>query len=268
MPMLIATAIGVVFFTIVTWRLGQGRRLVALREIAIIVGSIFAYFAVRRIAEADPASAILRAESIVEFERTLGFFFEPIWQAAIIESELLVTAVNWVYIWGHWPVIAFSALLIYVRAPGVYRLYRNAFFLSGAIGIVLFWQFPTAPPRLMDLGIQNTVALYSQWYRVLQPPSLVNQFAAFPSLHFGWNILLGLAMFLASTRGWIKTTALLLTVAMFISIVLTGNHFIIDAIAGAAVVLVGLGIAYWVQRYSQSRGLAAGVNRDLSEVPD
>ena len=167
MSLLVTTAIGVVFFAIVTWRLGRDRRLVALREIVIIVGSIFAYFAVRRIAEADPASAILRAESIVELERTLGFFFEPAWQVAVIESELVVTAVNWVYIWGHWPVIAFSALVIYVRAPSVYGLYRNAFFLSGAIGIVLFWQLPTAPPRLMDLGIQDTVALYSQSYRVL-----------------------------------------------------------------------------------------------------
>ena len=232
------------------------------------MGSIFAYFGVRRITEADPASAIIRAESIVDLEQRLGFFFEPVWQAAMIESKLLVTAVNWVYIWGHWPVIAFGALLIYGRAPGIYRLYRNAFFLSGAIGILLFWQFPTAPPRLMDLGLLDTVALYSQSYRVLQPPSLVNQFAAFPSLHFGWNLLLGLGMAQASMRGWLNAIALLLPVAMFFSIVVTGNHFILDAIAGAAVVTVGLSLAYLVERYSQSKDAARIGGFSLSDDRD
>jgi membrane-associated phospholipid phosphatase len=250
------------------WRFGQGKRLVAFREIAIIGASIFAYFGVRRITEADPTSAIIRAESIVELERRVGFFFEPAWQAAIIESKLLVTAVNWVYIWGHWPVIAFGALLIYGRSPHVYRLYRNAFFFSGAIGILFFWQFPTAPPRLMDLGLLDTVALYSQSYRVFQPPSLVNQFAALPSLHFGWNLLLGLAMVQASMRGWIKAIALLLPLAMVFSIVVTGNHFIVDAVVGAAVVLVGLALAYLAQRYSQSRGPVRDASLDLSDVPD
>ncbi len=253
MLMLVAIAGCVVAYAVITWRFGSGKRFAAFREIGFIVAAIFAYFGVRGMTEGDLASALAHAKIIVGLERALGFFIEPVVQAAVAEFQWIVNAANWVYVWGHWPVIAFGALFLYWRVPATYRLYRNAFFISGAIGLLFFLSFPTAPPRLADLGFSDTLVLYSESYRVLQPPHLVNQFAAFPSLHFGWNLLLGLALIQVARRPWVRLFGVMLPVAMFISIVVTGNHFILDAIAGAVVALIGLALACVLQWYTRAR---------------
>ena len=72
-------------------------------------------------------------------------------------------------------------------------------FISGLIGFAFFAAFPVAPPRLADRGIVDTVTEYSESYRALQPPALTNKYAAFPSLHAGWN-LVGIVLFQATTH--------------------------------------------------------------------
>lgn len=226
------------------------------RESLLLIGAVFAYFAVRAVTEGSQEQAHRNAERVVDLERSLGFFWEPTWQAAIDGSHLLVTLANWAYIYGHWPVIAVVAIWLAASHPGTYRLMRNAFLVSGAIGLVIFVAFPTAPPRLAELDIADTVTLYSNAYRVLQPPSLVNQYAAVPSLHFGWNLLIGLAVVHVATNWPARLFGILMPVVMFLAIVLTGNHFIFDGIAGAAVALTGLAIAYGLRRAIQDHRAA------------
>ncbi len=74
-------------------------------------------------------------------------------QSLIIGNAALVTLVNWIYIWGHWPVIIAAATFLYVRRPTHYRVLRNAIITSGLIGFLFFYEIPTAPPRLVDLGL-------------------------------------------------------------------------------------------------------------------
>lgn len=224
------------------------------RESVLLIGAVFAYFAVRAVTEGSQNQALRNAERVMSLERSLGFFWEPTWQAAIESSHLMVSLANWAYIYGHWPVITVVAIWLAASRPGTYRLMRNAFLVSGAIGLVIFVSFPTAPPRLTELEITDTVTLYSNAYRVLQPPSMVNQYAAVPSLHFGWNLLIGLAVVHVATNWPARLFGLVMPVVMFLAIVLTGNHFIFDGIAGAAVALTGLGIAYGIRRYAQHRG--------------
>jgi len=64
-----------------------------------------------------------------------------------------------------------------------------------------------------------------------------------PSLHFGWNLLVGFSMWLASAHILVRTFAVLMPLAMLTDIVLTANHYILDAAAGLLVVTLGLGIA-------------------------
>jgi PAP2 superfamily len=87
-----------------------------------------------------------------------------------------VTLANWVHIWGHWPVIAAVAIALYRwNRPG-YALLRNAVFISGAIGFLFFALLPVAPPRLLEVGLVDTVLERSTAYRALQPPELTNQY--------------------------------------------------------------------------------------------
>jgi membrane-associated phospholipid phosphatase len=134
-----------------------------------------------------------------------------------------------------------------LRRPSSYTLLRNAFVISGAIGLVIFATFPVAPPRLANLAVVDTVTLHSYAYRVLQPPAFVNQYAAVPSLHFGWNLLIGLVLIrTASAWPW-KVFGCILPVLMAYAVIATANHFILDVVAGAGMALTGLLFAWCLQ---------------------
>lgn len=214
-----------------------------LREVAIAVFAFFAYFFVRGVTEGSEIRAVENADRVIAFERSLGILWEPAWQRAIIDNHALVSLSNWIYIWAHWPLIIAVAIWLYTSWPATYRLYRNAFIFSGVIGLVVFAMFPVAPPRLADFDVVDTVTLHSRSYRVLQPPGLVNQYAAMPSLHFGWNMLIGVILFTRARALWARAAGVMIPIAMFFAVVFTANHYIIDAVAGSAVALVGLWIA-------------------------
>jgi membrane-associated phospholipid phosphatase len=82
-------------------------------------------------------------------------------------------------------------------------------------------------------------------YRVFQPPGFTNQYAALPSLHFGWDLLVGLAIAAAATHWWLRLIGYVLPALMAVAVVTTANHFVVDVVAGGALALVGLAAARW-----------------------
>jgi membrane-associated phospholipid phosphatase len=228
----------------------EGRRRAFLREVAVVLFAFFAYHSVRSVTEGSVGDALRHAQRLEDLERSIGLFVEPTLQAAIVGEQWLVDLANWVYIWGHWPFIGVAAIWLYRAQPEGYRLYRNAFLISGGIGLVIFMMFPTAPPRLANLDVVDTVVKYSNFYYILQPPQLTNQFAAFPSLHFGWNMLITIAIVSYAPASAVRSLVVLVPAAMAVSIVVTANHYIVDAIAGGVVALVGLLLASQLQRHS------------------
>lgn len=255
-----------------SWRLHAPTGLA--REVLLIALAILLYFAIRNATAGNAADAFANAGRLVRIEDALGIDWEAGLQSATVSSGVLVTLANWVYIWGHWPVILGVATWLYLRRPRHYLLLRNAMFASGLIGFLFFALFPVAPPRLLGLGLVDTVTERSDAYRALQPPGLTNQYAAFPSLHAGWNVLLGIVLVLAVASLAVRLVAVALPVAMALAVVATANHFVIDVAAGVAVVLVGLAIALFLQRRETASTLGAdgvsgdrgGLGRDLAAV--
>lgn len=217
--------------------------LIALRESVLVVLAALAYFAVRGLVDGQEAQAFENAQRIIRVEEWLGIFVEVDLQELVATRDFLIDLCNWIYIWGHWPVIAAVALFLMLSRPEGYYRYRNAFFISGGIGLVVFALFPVAPPRLLDAGLVDTITERSEAYRLLQPPQLVNQFAAMPSLHFGWNLLIGMAIVQYGRWRILRAVGVLLPLAMGVAVVATANHFILDPIAGAIVALGGLWLA-------------------------
>jgi PAP2 superfamily len=213
------------------------------REVALIVAAWFLYFGVRAISEGRTSAAVAHARALLRLEDALGVDWEAGFQRAALHHHTLVTLANWVYIWGHWPVIAAVAVWLYRREPSAYRLLRNAMFISGAIGLAVFALYPVAPPRLMPLGLVDSVTTWSHAYRVLQPPALTNPYAAMPSLHFGWDLLVGVMLVWYGRRRVVRAAGVALPAAMAIAVVATANHFVLDVVAGAALALLGLAVA-------------------------
>ena len=218
-----------------------------LREAVIIASGVLVYFGVRGITKGDRAEAYANARHVAGFEHHVGIDIEHQLQHAVVSSDTWATIANWIYIYGHWPVIITALILLQRYRPDRYWLLRTAMFISGLVGFAFFMFTPMAPPRFVDPSIVDTVTMRSEGYRVLQPPQLANLYASMPSLHAGWNMLVGIAVFGATKRRFLRAWAVVFPVLMAWAVVVTGNHYVIDVVVGEMVALSGYFGAYVIR---------------------
>ena len=225
-------------------------------QVFIVTVAALIYFGVRMFTKGAEVAAFKNAYDLLTFESTLGLDLEAWSQSAVLDYHWLVTFFNWVYIWLHWPVIIGALLLLYHYNRSRYTLMRNAMIVSGALGLVFFAFFPVAPPRFFD-GFTDTVTELSTSYKYLQPPSVVNKYAALPSFHVGWNVLAGVILFRTIRSIPVRIFAVASPLLMSVAVVLTGNHWVIDGFVGIALAMIGLYVAHrlgWLTRRWQEEG--------------
>ena len=124
----------------------------ALREVALVAVGLLVYFLVRGNVTERAAVATGNAIAVIDVEKALGIFWEPRMQSWILDSEFQIKFWNWVYFWAHAPAIVVIGLWLLWRHWPVYRLIRNAFLVSAVIGLVCYYLYPVAPPRLVPAG--------------------------------------------------------------------------------------------------------------------
>ena len=219
-------------------------------ELAIVAFAFLAYFLVRGAVVDRTADALDHARWIIDLQITLGIFVEPDFQRWVLGSELAGRGLNFVYFWLDFPLIAVVGLVLFWKRRSSYTLIRDAMLISGGMALVMYWAFPVAPPRfLTEWGFVDTLEAYdnlSYQAQSLQP--FVNPFAAVPSLHVGWSLLLAAGAFVATRNLLLRLTAIILLVLQSISVVGTGNHYVFDGAIGLVVCSVALGAAVWLQR--------------------
>ncbi len=219
-----------------------------VREAALIGAATLLYTLVRGLANDRVDAAFDHAEQIIALERSVGLFIEPGIQRAVIDNDLVVDAANAIYI-AFWPIVVLTLVWILLRRPVAYPRFRNAVLTSGALSLVLFALYPLAPPRFVpEYGFVDTIALHATTYRTMNTPALVNEYAAMPSLHFGWILLVGIAWVTMARHRTVRALGIALPVLMFASIVLTANHYIVDGIVAGIVVVLGLRVAGVIDR--------------------
>ena len=227
---------------------------VGVVELLIMGVAFVLYYLVRGFVVERTFEATSRAIRVVELEQRLGLWvWETKMQAWVMSSHVLVQLFNGIYVYAHFPLIVIIGLWLFFFHRQRYVLLRNAFLISGGIGLIIFNLLPTAPPRLLPWPLSDqvvdTMFAFSRVNYDIQPAAFVNHYAAMPSLHFGWNLLLGIGI-IWSARHFLGTAfGVIMPAAMFLAVVATGNHFIIDVLAGTVVALIGLGLALLLQRY-------------------
>lgn len=240
-----------------TTSLGRRTRLLFLAGQALVVlSAVYCYFRVRNLTEGSRAVAVEHAHDLVALERSLGIYVEPDLQRPFADGETLGTIANSVYIYGHWPVIAVVMVWTAWRHRARFLRLRDAMLISGFLGMFVFATWPLAPPRLAGLGLTDTVTERTESYRILQPPQFTNQYAAMPSLHAGWDLLVGMTIVGAAGLLALKVVGYTLPALMAVAVVVTANHFILDVVAGVALSLLGYAIAAWPARRRERRAEA------------
>lgn len=226
-----------------------------LLEIGLVAVGFLLYFIVRGSVVDRADEALSRARSIVDMQAAVGLWVEPQLQAWALQSQLLIRVMNLVYFWLDFPLIVGVGLLLFWRRRNCYTLLRDSLLISGGIALVLYWVVPVAPPRfLTEWGFVDTMEQYSNLsYQAQSMRPFVNPFAAVPSLHVGWAALLTVAVFVATPRRLARGAALGSFVLQVVAVVLTANHFLIDAVAGLLVAGLGLAIAVLLQEWGYPR---------------
>ena len=216
------------------------------RETTLLTLAALAYFGVRYITQGTTDAAIANANRLLHIESLFALDFEAGIQSWALARSSIATAANAIYMWLHWPVIIGALIVAYKKWPHSFLRLRNAMIISGLVGLIIFAAFPVAPPRLLADGVfVDTITNNASTYRSLQSPSLVNEYAAVPSFHVGWNILLVMALRPYLPR-ILRALAWISPILMTAAVVITANHYIVDAVIGAVVVFAAWIIAGWI----------------------
>jgi PAP2 superfamily len=220
-------------------------------ELALVVVAFLLYFIVRANVIDRPELALENARRVVEVEQTLGIFAEHAWQNAALDHHLLVRYFNFVYFWLDFPLIAAVGLWMYYWRRPQYTFTRDAILFSGALALIAYNLFPVAPPRLLpETGLLDTLRIYNNAsYQAQSTQFFVNPYAAMPSLHVGWAVLMALGL----TRAFpgnrvVLVLAIAHVVAQSTSTVFTGNHYFVDWAGGLTAASLGIVFAVFMQR--------------------
>ncbi|WP_116949262.1 phosphatase PAP2 family protein [Jiangella endophytica] len=232
----------------------------AAKEIAFLLSAALLYTLVRGLTSDRVDAAFRHADDVISFEKALGIHVETELQSLILDHEWAVDAANGFYIYGYWPVFVLTLVWLIARRPAAYPFYRNALLASGAFSLVIFAFYPLAPPRFLPWhGFVDTISQQAPTYREMNSPTFVNEYAAMPSLHFGWILLLGIAWVALSRVLVVRIIGATMPLLMFAAIVLTGNHYVVDAIVGGGVVVAGIGVAVLIERFKRQRAVQAAI---------
>ncbi|MER5755073.1 bifunctional glycosyltransferase 87/phosphatase PAP2 family protein [Streptomyces sp. NPDC002088] len=211
------------------------------------------------------ARAEEHGHEVLSLERFLHIDIEHAINHAVVKVDWIRNFFDFYYESFHFVVPLTVLGVLYWRRPVDYRWARSSLGFATLLALVGFWLYPLAPPRLLPgLGIIDTVHGVQDFskpdYGTLT--ALTNQYAAMPSLHFGWSLWCGLVIAIVAPKWWMKALGLLHPFFTVSAIVATGNHWVLDAVGGAAVVGTGFGLSYVFQgpRARTVTTAAAGVS--------
>jgi hypothetical protein len=208
-------------------------------ELAALAALYGAYELIRGFGSEDWVAARAHTADIVALERHLNLFVERDVQNFVSSLPGVASLLGLLYVVLHFAGTAAALTWVHRRRPHAFPFIRTTLIVSTALALIGYVLYPAAPPRLAGLGFADTVATHTG----LNLSSFYNPIAAVPSLHFGYSLIVGVALAQLAPYRWLRVLGAAYPAAMLLIIVGTGNHFIFDAAAGAVVVATGWLIA-------------------------
>ena len=206
-----------------------------LRQIAVFCGSYYLYRIVRGVVDGRAADAFTNARHVIDLERGLHVFVEPTVHAWASGKSLIIGVASWMYLNSHFTITVGTLAWIYLYRNGSFYFVRNMFTVAMALALVGYVLYPTAPPRFMpEWGFTDSVAQFTG----IQPDNasanfLFNPFAAVPSMHVAFALMLSGTMSGIVRRRWAQVLWWLYPPVVTFVVVATANHWWFDAFAGA-----------------------------------
>ncbi|MGN6607208.1 MAG: phosphatase PAP2 family protein [Jatrophihabitans sp.] len=228
-------------------RLVRWRRPLWWQEVVIILVGYWLYSLGRNAVPEQRSIALRHGRSIQHLQDDLHLNFELSFNHFVARHEWLAQILDYYYATLHFIVTPGVMIWLFVRRAPIYRGARTALVATTLIGLVGFYLYPTAPPRLLpQYGYIDTVIRFDTWGSLSGHNfySHGNQFAAMPSLHIAWAVWCGYSVYVCSRVPWVRALGLLYPVATLTVIVGSANHFILDAVGGVLVLMLGYGVQF------------------------
>jgi hypothetical protein len=228
-------------------RLLRWRRPRWWQEAAIIALGYWLYTLGRNAIPEQATIARRHGRAIQHLQDALHLNWELSFNRFVAAHEWLAQPMDYYYATLHFVVTPVVMVWLFVRRPHLYRGARTVLVATTMIALLGFYLYPTAPPRLLPgLGYVDTVIRFHTWGSLADPniAEHSNQYAAMPSLHIGWALWCGIAIFSCARRLWVRLAGLAYPVGTLVVIVGTANHFLLDAVGGAAVVALAFGVQW------------------------
>jgi PAP2 superfamily len=227
--------------------LRDGRRLYWWGEL-LAVGIFYGVYSfVRNLHHGNAADAFRHARDLMNFQRDLGINHEQAVQAWALGSRTFIIAANYFYGSLHFIVTAGVMIYLYRKWTDDYPLWRNTLAIATALALIGFAFFPLAPPRMFpQLGFVDTLVKDPAFWSFNSGAvnKISNQFAAMPSVHCTWALWCACALIPRLRHRWAKLLAAIYPVTTVAVIVVTANHYVLDAAGGFFV----LGVGYLLAR--------------------
>lgn len=236
------------FSGILPHRMLRWRRPVWWQEIAIIAFGYWLYTMGRNAIPEQESIARRHGRAVEHLQDWLHLNFERSFNHFVAATEWLAQSLDYYYSTMHFIVTISVMVWLFVRRSHIYRGARTVLVSTTLLGLLGFYLFPTAPPRLLPhFGYIDTVDKFHTWGSLADPDIAQhsNQFAAMPSLHIAWALWSGIAIFICARRLWVRWLGLLHPAATLIVIIGTANHFFLDAVGGALILAIAFGFQ-WV----------------------
>jgi membrane-associated phospholipid phosphatase len=207
-------------------------------QLSIFLAAYLLYDAARWIFSSDLDQAQAHAEWVIDLERSVHVAIEGSVQRAL-DSGASSWVLSNVYLAAQLVVLPLALVWLYRRSRPIYRALRDTVIATWLIAVPIFALFPVAPPRLAGIGIADTVSGQAAIALTGHSTIFYNPFAAVPSLHVGFAFAIGVAAAAALHAPWAKALALAWGPLVTLSVVATGNHYVIDVVAGLLVTALG-----------------------------
>ncbi|MFJ9024281.1 phosphatase PAP2 family protein [Streptomyces sp. NPDC102259] len=231
-----------------------------VRELLLVAGLFLVYKLGRQLAAGHTGEAFRNARDVWHVERLLRLPQEGSVQALLLHGDTVVQVANTYYATVHFPATLAFLVWLYLRRPAHYVWARRVLAAVTAAALVLHLALPLAPPRMLAAtGLVDTARVYGP--SVYGPPRtdhLSNQFAAMPSLHFGWALMVAIGLIVATRSRW-RWLWLLHPLLTLLVIVGTANHYWLDAVVAGALLGLALVLIHAPRRKSTTAGRGAPV---------
>ena len=222
-------------------------------EAALVLLLYALYETSRGLVGGDPSVASRHAQDIVSVERGLHVFVEGDVQDAARTVPGLIGTLGILYLTLHLAVTGGYLLWLHRRRPAAFPVVRTTLLVASGLALIGHLAFPTAPPRLAGIGIVDTVSNAHIDLNKGLISSLYNPFAAVPSMHIGYAVVVGGSLLHCGGRRALRVLGTLYPALVLLAIVATGNHFLFDAVTGVVVAGVAAPAALLLTRQAPSR---------------